>query len=115
MDCHIKVKLNHKIPMVFHNLKNYDLHFIMQDLCKLDFKINIIPNGLEKYMNLCINNMLIFIDSFQFLSSSLDSLVKHLCKGETLEETSEFAVELCIIEEKDKVTENLYVMFQIRE
>ena len=26
--CNIKVKLNHKIPIVFHNLKNYDTHLI---------------------------------------------------------------------------------------
>ena len=36
------------------------------------------PNGLEKYMSFSINNKLSFIDSFQLLSSSLDSLVKYL-------------------------------------
>ena len=30
-DCTIKVKLNHKIPVVIHNLKN-DSHLIMQEL-----------------------------------------------------------------------------------
>ena len=28
-DCNINIKLNHKILIVLHNLKNYDLHFIM--------------------------------------------------------------------------------------
>ena len=37
-------------------------------------------NGLEKYMSFTIDNMLSFIDSFQFISSSLDSLVKNLNK-----------------------------------
>ena len=37
-------------------------------------------NGLEKYMSFTINNKLSFIDSFQFLSYSLDSLVKNLRK-----------------------------------
>ena len=37
--------------------------------------MNVIPNELEKYMSFGINNNLSFIDSFQFLSSSLDSLV----------------------------------------
>ena len=46
----------------------------MQELGKL----SVIPNGLEKYMSFTIGNKLIFIDSFQFLSSSLDSLVKSL-------------------------------------
>ena len=54
-DCNIKVKLNHKIPDVFHNLKNYDSHLIMQELSKFNFKINVIPNGLEKYMSFSIN------------------------------------------------------------
>ena len=74
------VKLNHKIPAVFHNLKNYDSHLIMQELGKFNLKINVIPNGLEKYVSFSINNKLSFIDSFQFLSSSLDSLVKNLGK-----------------------------------
>ena len=33
---------------------------------------------MEKYLNFSINNKLSFIDSFQFLSSSLDSLFKNL-------------------------------------
>ena len=52
----------------------------MQELSKFNLKINIISNGLEKYINFTINNKLSFIDSFQFLSSSLDSLVKNLGK-----------------------------------
>ena len=31
-DCNINLELNHKIPIVFHNLKNYDSHLIMQKL-----------------------------------------------------------------------------------
>ena len=31
-DCAINLKLNHKIPVVFHSLKYYDSHFIMQEL-----------------------------------------------------------------------------------
>ena len=44
----MNVSLNYKTPIVFHNLKNYDAHLILQELDKLDFKINVIPNGLEK-------------------------------------------------------------------
>ena len=79
-DCNINDKLDHKILVVFHNLKNYDSHLIMQELGKFSLKINVIPNGLEKYTNFSINNNLSFINSFQFLSSSLDSLVKNLAK-----------------------------------
>ena len=54
----------------------------MQELGKFDFKINVIPNGLEKYMSLSISNKLSFIDNFKFLSSSSDSLVKILSKDD---------------------------------
>ena len=66
-DCNINVKLNHKIPVVYHNLKSYDSHLIMQKLGQFNFKINVIPS---------------FIDSFQFLSSSLDNLVKNFGKDD---------------------------------
>ena len=78
--CNINIKLNHKIPIVFHNLKNYDCYLIMQELGKFNFEVNIILNGLEKYTSSTINNKLNLIDSFQFLNSSLDSLVKNLAK-----------------------------------
>ena len=52
----------------------------MQELGKFNLKINVIPNGLEKYMSFAM--ILTFIDSFQFLRSSLDSLVKNLGKDD---------------------------------
>ena len=76
-DCNINLKLNHKIPILFYNLKNYDSYLIVQELGKFDLKISVIPNGLGKYMSFTINNKVSFIDSFQFVSSSLDSLVKN--------------------------------------
>ena len=48
----------------------------MQELGKINLKINVLPNGLEKYMSLS------FIDSSRFLSSSLDYLVKNLDKND---------------------------------
>ena len=38
-DCNINLKLNHKIPIVFHNLKNYDFHLIIKELGKFNLKI----------------------------------------------------------------------------
>ena len=81
-DGNINVKLNHKILAVFYNLKNYDSHLIMQELNKFSLKINAMPNGLENYMSFNIINKLIFIDSFQFLNSSLDSLFKKTSKND---------------------------------
>ena len=55
----------------------------MQELGKFNLKINVIPNGLGKYMSFSIKNKLsVFIDSFHFLSSLLDSLVKNLGKDD---------------------------------
>ena len=54
----------------------------MQELGKFNFKINLLPNGLEKCMSFKINNKFIFIGSFEFLSSSLDGLVKYLSKND---------------------------------
>ena len=81
-DCNIYVKLNRKVPPVFGNLKNYDSHLIMQEVGKFNLKINVIPNILGKYMCFSINNKLSFINSFQFISSSLDSLIKKLSKDD---------------------------------
>ena len=91
VDCNINVKLNYKIFVKFHNLKNYNSHLILQELGKSNLKINVIPDGLEKYMSeYIINNKLSFIDSFQFLSSSLDSLVKNLWNDDIKYSSLEF-------------------------
>ena len=50
----------------------------MQGLGKFNLKTSVTPNGLERYMSFTINNKLIFIERFHYLSSSLDSLVKSL-------------------------------------
>ena len=48
-----------------------------QELGKCNLKINVVLNELEKYTSFTINNKLSFIGNFQFLSSSLDSLVEN--------------------------------------
>ena len=53
----------------------------MQELGKFNLKINVMPNKLENCMSYSINNKLGFIDSFRFLISLLDSLVKNLNKN----------------------------------
>ena len=75
-DCKIKVKLNDKIPIVVHNLNNYDSHLFMQEFGKFNLKINFITNGLKKCISFNFNIMLILINSFQFLRSSLELFVK---------------------------------------
>ena len=89
-DCNIYVQLNHKTPVVFQYLKNYDSHLIIRELDKLNLKINVTPNELDKYVNLTIKNKLSFIDSLRFLSSSLHGLVKNLEKGDFKHLSQEF-------------------------
>ena len=60
---------------------NYDPNLTMQELGKFDFKINVIPNKLGKFRGFSLEKKLIFIDNFEFLSSSLDILVKNLCEN----------------------------------
>ena len=48
--CNLNFKLTKKVPVIFHDLKNYDSHLIFNELHKFDVKIKVIPNGLEKYM-----------------------------------------------------------------
>ena len=54
----------------------------MQELGKFNLKIIVMPNGLEKHVNFTINNKLSFTASLQYLSYSLDSLIKNLNKDD---------------------------------
>ena len=37
---------------LFHNVKKYDSHFIMQILSKFNLKINFVPNGLQNWKSI---------------------------------------------------------------
>ena len=64
--------------MLFHNLRGCKSHLVFSELDKFNVKISVIPNGLEKYMTFFLNKNLVFIDSMQFMNSSLYKLVKNL-------------------------------------
>ena len=104
-ECNLRLKITPesiKVPVVFHNLRGYDSHLIMQQINEIaknhayknkkgeeqHLKISAIPNNMEKYMAFMLGNHLNFIDSFQFMSSSLDKLVSNLPK-ELFKYTSE--------------------------
>ena len=106
--CNLKLQISAekiKIPVVFHNLKSYDSHFIMNELGELIKKgedipdnvyiknkegkmvkdesvsrisVSVIAQNAEKYMAFYIGKHLSFIDSFAFMSSSLDELAGNL-------------------------------------
>ena len=77
-DCNINFQLTKKVPVIFHNVSGYDSHLIFNELDKTDVKIDVIPNGLGKYIAFFLNKNLVFIASMQFMNSSLDKLVKNL-------------------------------------
>ena len=104
-ECNLQLRINPeeiKIPVIFHNLRGYDSHFIMQEIGAIvknhtyknkkgeekHMNINAIPNNMEKYMAFMLGNHLTFIDSFQFMSSSLDKLASNLPR-EAFKYTSE--------------------------
>ena len=104
-ECNLKLKVNPeeiKILVIFHNLRGYDSHFIMQEIGAIVKKhtyknkkgeeqqmtINAIPNNMEKYMAFMLGNSLVFLDSFQFMCSSLEKLVSNIPR-ESLKYTSQ--------------------------
>ena len=40
---------------MFHSLRGYDAHLIMQEISKFDVEVSFIPNGLEKCVAFTIN------------------------------------------------------------
>ena len=102
-DCNFKYKEPSFIPVIFHNLSGYDAHLFVKELGVSSGEINCIANTEEKYISFTkkilvdvvtktwknkdgveeekekevyLDNR--FIDSFKFMSSGLDSLVKNL-------------------------------------
>ena len=72
------LKLNVKkvpIPVFFHNLKGYDGHLLMQAMARVQGEIKFIPTNTEEYISFSLGNLR-FVDSVNFLLSSLDKLVK---------------------------------------
>ena len=94
--CNLKLQISAekiKIPVVFHNLKGYDSHFIINELGDIikkaketeeeEIKIKVIAQNAEKYMAFyIIGKHLSFIDSFQFLNSKLEKLASNLTEDD---------------------------------
>ena len=70
-----------KIPIFFHNLKNYDAHLIIARANELNIKLNqnkkidVIAQNSEKFRTFSFGACQ-FKDSFAFLTASLDKLVR---------------------------------------
>ncbi|XP_058981533.1 uncharacterized protein LOC131803829 [Musca domestica] len=106
-ECNLKYHVSKFVPIFFHNFSSYDCHLFFKELIHFDGEIKVIPLNKELYvsmsyftkMNNDSNEMvdhnssvnsknkwrnkfeLRFLDSFRFMSSSLDSLAKNLPKN----------------------------------
>jgi len=77
--CNLNLKRRNFIPVFLHNLSGYDAHHIISSIGELSngSDISVIPKTKERYVSFQWGHLR-FLDSFGFLSSSLDSLVKDL-------------------------------------
>ena len=66
------------VPIFFHNFSGFDCHLIFEELLtsayNLKLPINIIPKSKENYVSVQVG-CLRFLDSYRFLSSSLQKLI----------------------------------------
>ena len=83
-ECNLKLKINpktHQVPVVFHNLRGYDAHHLMQAMANLNKEVKCVANNMEKYITFSVDGLR-FIDSLNFMQRSLDSLVEVTPKEE---------------------------------
>ena len=100
--CNTKMKIPKFIPVIIHNLQNYDSHLFIKELGVPEGEINCIPKTEEKYISFTkdiivdkfkskqtqkivfVKRQLIFIDSFKFMGFGLEKLTKNLTSDEKL-------------------------------
>lgn len=76
--CNLNLKESHFTHVVLHGLSGYDSHMVFKRISNKFAKIiKVIPINNEKFTTFTIDNLK-FIDSYNFLSSSLSKLVESL-------------------------------------
>jgi len=91
-NCNLNYKNSYFILIVFHNLSGYDSYFIIKEIT-YEGSIELLLITKEKYISFIKNDTaersdsqnnikLQFIDSYKFLSTSLDKLASFLNKNE---------------------------------
>jgi hypothetical protein len=93
--CNLLARNPKFLPVFLHNLSGYDSHFLIRELGSVEAEITIIPNTTENVISFSItpkNGLEIrFVDSFRFMSSSLDSLAKNLTDDKLVNVRNHFA------------------------
>jgi hypothetical protein len=86
--CNLNYYPKRFFPVLIHNLKNYDVHFLIRAAHEisqaLNFRCNFscIPINGEKFMCLSVG-CLKLVDSFQFMATSLENLTQNLIDNES--------------------------------
>ena len=76
--CNLNLQNPTFVPVFFHNFRGFDSHLLIEAAGKYkDQKITCIPNNMEKYISFSVGNLR-FLDSYQFMSESLEKLVDNL-------------------------------------
>lgn len=98
--CNLNYQVPNYIPVVFHNLSGYDSHFLIKELCEKrelneegtsmyvsnQGRVSLLPINIEKYKGFTKTVQvgkhkyfrLRFIDSYNFIASSLEKSVSYL-------------------------------------
>ena len=96
--CNLTYRIPSYILVIFHNLSGYDVHLFIKELGKNSRGMEVIAKNKEDYISFSVGVAvdkyvnkegneteklieLRFIDSFKFMSSSLESLTKNLISG----------------------------------
>lgn len=107
--CNLNFKIPKFIPVFFHNLSGYDSHLFIKELCCFEDQIEVLAQTKEKYISFSkniyvdsnwnyekqINEKVFFkvrfLDSFRFVSESLESLSNNLNSDQCVEIKKRFS------------------------
>ena len=64
--CNKILEVPKKLPIIFHNLQEYEVQIIFKELNNFNVDIEVIPETIDKYMSIIVNKNIIFVDSLQF-------------------------------------------------
>ena len=79
--CNKRRRIVFQVPVFIHNFRGYDGHLIVHSFHKFPQReIKVIGQSMERYLQVAWGKNIVFRDSLQHLSSSLEKLVESLLK-----------------------------------